>query len=128
MTTALTNGIHISVDYRYEKRFSNPEQKLFMFSYRIEIENTNDFPIRLMRRHWRIVDTAMHHREVSGDGVIGEQPVIESGEHYVYKSACDFTTDTGRMMGYYEMKNLKTGQIFHVDIPEFMLMVPHRLN
>ena len=128
MTTALTNGIHISVDHQYEQRFSNPAQNLYMFSYRIEIENTNDFPIRLMRRFWRIVDTAMHHREVTGDGVIGKQPIIESGEHYTYKSACDFTTDTGRMTGFYEMKNLSTGAIFRVDIPEFMLMVPHKLN
>lgn len=128
MTTALTHGIYISVNCQYEKRFSNPDRDLFMFSYQIEIENTNDFPIQLMRRHWRIVDTAMHHREVCGDGVIGEQPVIEPGGRYRYKSACDFTTDTGRMVGHYEMKNLASNHEFQVDIPAFMLMVPHRLN
>jgi ApaG protein len=128
MTTALTSGILISVSCRYESKFSNPAQNLYMFSYTIVIENKNDFPIQLKRRFWHITDSSTRKREVEGEGVIGEQPVIEPGKSYAYRSSCDFTTDTGRMHGSYQMQNLSTGVLFDVEIPSFVLMVPHRLN
>jgi ApaG protein len=128
MTTALTSGIRISVQCQYESRFSNPEKELFLFSYGIEIENKNEFAIQLMRRSWQITDSSTQKRVVEGEGVIGEQPVIKSGESYAYRSSCDFTTDTGQMSGTYQMKNLTSEEIFEVIIPSFMLMVPHKLN
>lgn len=128
MTTALTSGIKISVNCRYEDKFSNPLNHLFIFSYGIEIENKNSYPIQLISRHWYILDSNTKRREVEGEGVIGEQPIILAGEKYTYRSTCDFTTDTGQMCGYYWMKNTGTGQRFKVEIPEFMLMVPYRLN
>lgn len=128
MTTALTSGISITVDCSYEDRFSNPDNALFMFSYRIEIKNKNGFPIQLLRRHWHIIDSSTHSRDIEGEGVIGEQPIILPGESFSYRSSCDFTTDTGKMCGHYLMENLETNVQFKVEIPEFMLMVPHKLN
>lgn len=128
MTTALSSGVKISVNCRYESKFSNPDKNLFLFSYGIEIENTNVFPIKLLRRSWQIHDSSTRKREVEGEGVIGQQPVIESGKSYSYRSSCDFTTDTGKMYGFYQMKNMTSGEIFEVPIPAFMLIVPHRLN
>lgn len=128
MTTALTSGIAISVACSYEDKFSNPENELFMFSYRIQIENKNAFPIQLLRRHWLIIDSNTRSRQVEGEGVIGEKPIIMPGESFSYRSSCDFTTDTGKMCGHYMMENLESKETFMVDIPEFMLMVPHKLN
>ncbi len=128
MTTALTSGISISVDCSYEDRFSNPENELFMFSYKIQIENKNAFPIQLLRRHWHIIDSSTRSRQIEGEGVIGEQPIILPGQSFSYRSSCDFTTDTGKMCGHYMMENLENKEMFQVDIPEFMLMVPHKLN
>jgi ApaG protein len=128
MVTTLSSGIKISVECNFEERFSNPDNGVFLFSYDIEIENKNSFPIRLLRRHWYIWDSSTRRREVEGDGVIGIQPVIESGGRYAYKSSCDFTTDTGKMCGHYIMENLDSGNEFEVTIPSFMLMVPHKLN
>ncbi len=128
MTTALTSGIEISVDCKFESKFSNPEQGLFLFSYGIQIFNKNEFSIQLLRRQWQIIDSKAKSREVEGEGVIGEQPVILPGESYRYRSSCDFTSDTGMMCGKYTMQNLDTDEEFEVKIPEFMLMVPHRLN
>ncbi len=128
METALTSGIEISVSCQYEERFSNPENGLFMFSYEISIVNKNDFPIKLLRRHWHIVDSNTRVREVEGEGVIGQQPIILSSERYAYRSSCDFTTDTGKMHGTYLMENTLTGKRFEVEIPSFLLMVPHKLN
>lgn len=128
MTTALTSGISISVDCRFEDKFSNPTNKLFIFSYGILIENKNPFPIQLLRRYWSIVDSNMAEREVNGDGVVGEQPIINPGESYSYRSSCDFNTDTGKMSGYYIMRNLENEKLLKVAIPEFLLIVPYRLN
>lgn len=128
MTTALNSGIIISVDSRYEEKFSNPIAKLFMFSYGIRIENKNEDAIQLLSRYWKITDSNTHEREVKGEGVIGEKPIIKSGESYTYRSSCDFTTDMGKMSGYYVMRNLQTGLKFNVDIPEFSLIVPYKLN
>lgn len=128
MTTALTSGVQISVDCKYEDRFSNPDSGLFLFSYGIEIENKNPYPIQLISRHWYIADSNTQRREVEGEGVIGMQPVIQPNEKYTYRSTCDFTTDTGKMCGSYRMKNEQTGKEFTVEIPEFLLMVPYKLN
>lgn len=128
MTTALTSGILISVDSRYEERFSNPSAGLFLFSYGIHIENRNSYPIKLLSRYWKIVDSNSRIREVRGEGVIGEQPIIAPGESYSYRSSSDFKTDMGKMHGYYTMQNLESNFIFDVVIPEFILTVPYRLN
>lgn len=128
MATALTSGIVISVDCRYEQKFSNPSNRLFIFSYGIHIENKNTHPIKLLSRYWKISDSNTKKRIVEGEGVIGEQPSIEPGQTYSYRSTCDLNTDTGKMKGYYIMKNLETNDEFKVAIPEFLLMVPYRLN
>lgn len=128
METALTSGIEISVSCKYEAKFSNPENGLFMFSYNISISNKNSFPIKLLRRHWHIVDSNTHTREVEGEGVIGQQPIILPGEKYSYTSSCDFSTDTGKMHGTYLVKNTHTEEQFEVNIPSFLMIVPHRLN
>ena len=113
---------------QYEERFSNPENGVYLFSYQIRIENKNNFPIKLLKRHWYILDSLTHRREVEGEGVIGQQPLIESGEDYSYRSSCDFTSDTGKMYGTYLMENRDSGETFEVSIPSFTLMVPHKLN
>lgn len=128
MTTALNSGITISVDSRYEEKFSNPMAKLFLFSYGISIENKNKSAIQVISRYWEITDSNTHQRVVEGEGVIGEKPVINPGESYTYRSSCDLSTDMGKMKGYYVMKNLETGVSFNVEIPEFSLVVPYKLN
>lgn len=128
MTTALSSKIIISVDSRYEEKFSNPMAKLYLFSYGIRIENKSEGAIQVLRRFWKITDSNTHEREVKGEGVIGEKPIIKAGESYTYRSSCDFTTDMGKMSGQYEMRNLENDVLFNVDIPEFSLIVPYKLN
>jgi len=65
---------------------------------------------------------------VSGEGVIGEQPVIQSGEQYSYTSGCELFSELGFMKGFYTFKNLKTGKLFQVNIPIFNLVYPAKMN
>ena len=79
MVVAVTEGVKISVFSLFEERMSAAPQGSFVFSYRISIENQNDYPIQLLRRHWFITDSNGLKREIEGPGVIGEQPVIAPG-------------------------------------------------
>lgn len=128
MVTAITSGVKISVETSYQDEHSNPENAHFMFAYRITIENLTDYTVQLKRRQWFIFDSSGDQREVEGEGVVGAQPVIEPGEEHSYVSACNLNTDMGSMSGNYLMTRLADQKDFKVDIPEFELIVPYRLN
>lgn len=128
MVTAITQGIKISVETMYQDDFSDPVNEHFTFAYQITILNLSDYSIQLKRRQWFIFDSSGAQREVEGEGVIGEQPVIEPGESHTYVSGCTLTTDMGTMSGNYLMQRLVDDTSFNVDIPKFELIVPYRLN
>lgn len=81
-----------------------------------------------MRRQWFIFDSNGTVREVEGEGVVGVQPVIAPGDSYSYVSGCNLKTDIGSMKGRYLMQRSIDNGEFLVDIPEFELIVPFRLN
>jgi len=128
MVTAITQGIKISVDTVYQDEYSNPANEHFMFAYRIVIQNLSDTTIRLMHRKWLIFDSNGTQREVEGEGIVGVQPIIEPGQSYEYVSGCNLKTDIGSMKGNYQMLRLIDETAFDVDIPEFQLIVPYKLN
>ena len=128
MSSIISSGIRVSVETSYQTDVSLPTEDQFVFAYRITIENKNDFPVQLLRRHWDIIDSYGLHREVDGDGVVGMQPIIQPGEQYSYVSACNLQTDIGMMMGYYQMQNNFTQQQFKCTIPAFIMEAPFRLN
>ena len=128
MVTAITQGVKISVETSYQEDQSNPANDYFMFAYRITIENLSDYAIQLKRRQWFIFDSSGTQREVEGEGVVGLQPVIEPGENHSYVSGCQLSTEIGNMSGNYLMHRLADNNSFTVDIPEFELIVPYRLN
>lgn len=128
MVTAITQGVKISVDTIYQDEHSNPVNEHFMFAYRIHIENLTDYQIQLMRRQWFIFDSNGTVREVEGEGVVGVQPNIAPGESYSYVSGCNLKTDIGSMRGHYLMHRMIDDTDFIVEIPEFQLIVPYKLN
>jgi ApaG protein len=126
--TQVTHGIRISVETRFQNEHSVAEHRHFLFTYRITIENKSDFTVQLISRHWVIFDSSSEYSEVDGEGVVGEQPVLEPGEIFEYESACSLTTDMGKMKGTYLMERKIDKARFKVQIPEFELIVTHRLN
>lgn len=128
ITTAVTSGIKISVVTEYQSSYSSPLQEHYVFTYRIKIENNSEHTVQLLRRQWFIFDSNATIREVEGEGVIGLQPVLEPGETHEYVSGCNLKTSIGKMLGTYLMEKLIDGKQFHVEIPEFNLIVPYRLN
>jgi len=128
MTTQTTSGVKISVESTYQSEYSNPENEHFMFAYRITIENLSEYTVQLVRRHWNIYDSIGLNKQVDGDGVVGEQPVLEPGAMHQYVSGCNLKSDMGFMEGYYEMIREMDNSIFHVHIPRFNLVANYRLN
>jgi ApaG protein len=81
-----------------------------------------------MSRHWYIFDSNGAKREVEGEGVVGQQPIIEPGHTHEYVSGCNLKTDVGSMKGEYHMVRMLDNANFNVQIPEFYLIAPYRLN
>ena len=128
MVSKISGGIEVSVETFYQPDYSNPADGEFMFAYRIHIENLNKFPVRLLRRHWFIVEGNGVKREVEGEGVVGVQPSIQPGERYQYVSGCNLKTEMGKMFGSYSMENLHSKDKFEVKIPTFEMVVPFKMN
>jgi ApaG protein len=125
---AITYGVEIKVETFYQPEYSNPLLHEFMFAYRIVITNHNPFSVQLLNRHWYIFDSNAEYREVEGDGVIGQQPILLTDEDFQYVSGCQLHTELGTMHGSYQMLNLHTNKTFEVEIPKFMLQCPSICN
>ena len=128
MVTSTTRGIKISVITEYQPAYSSPMQFHYVFTYRITIENLSGQTIQLLNRHWYIHDANRLMKEVEGEGVVGQQPVLEPGESHNYVSGCNLKSGIGKMYGTYTMERVMDGKKFKVKIPEFTMFVPYKLN
>lgn len=128
MEALTTNGITVRVEPTYQEKHSQPSAWRFIFSYRILIENNSPNTVQLLRRHWFIVEGNGEVREVEGEGIVGKQPVLRPGETHQYSSWCPIRSDLGKMYGSFLMIRTDTGDAFEVDIPEFKLVAPAKLN
>ncbi len=128
MEILTTNGITVSVETQYLPAHSDPRASKFIFGYFITIENGSPHTVQLMSRRWMIHDASTTVREVKGDGVVGQQPVLQPGESYSYSSYCDLSAEIGKMQGAYLMTRTDDRSNFEVTIPEFKLIVPFKLN
>ncbi len=128
MVQQVTEGVSISVETYYQPAQSNPLSSEYLFAYRITIDNLGTVPVKLLSRHWHIFDSNGSMREVEGEGVVGQQPIILPGDNYQYVSACNLRTDMGKMYGSYQMENMYTKKMINVAIPEFQLITPFKMN
>src|SRR5437868_5363260 len=128
MISQVTKGVKVTVRTQFQSGISHPATNHFLFTYKIMIENGSEYTVQLLRREWDIFDSNGEHRTVAGDGVVGQQPVIAPHETYIYESACNLNTDMGKMKGIYQMMRIVDRETFFVEIPEFKLIAPQRLN
>lgn len=118
-------GIKVVTDYVQDQ--SEPTADRYVFAYTITITNEGDVPARLISRHWIITDANGKVQEVSGDGVVGEQPHLNPGEEFRYSSGAVLETPVGAMQGLYRME-ADNGVNFDAPIPPFTLAVPGVLH
>ena len=83
--------------------------------------------MRLLSRYWLITDGNNEQKEVHGEGVVGRQPYIGSGESFEYTSGAMLNTEVGTMEGAYQMVS-DSGECFDAFIPRFSLNNPRALH
>ncbi|SIO17814.1 Co2+/Mg2+ efflux protein ApaG [Algoriphagus halophilus] len=122
MVTAITEGIHVNVEVTYQAEFSSPHQHHYVFTYKVTIQNKSPYTVQLLRRKWEIYDAAETLKIVEGDGVVGQQPILETGESHSYVSGCNLKSGLGKMKGIYFMEKLFDGKSIEVEVPEFQMI------
>lgn len=127
MTDSQLNNITVEVETHYIEEQSFPDKNYFVFAYTITIRNMGQQSAQLLTRHWVITDSNHKVQEVRGDGVVGEQPVLEPGEQFVYTSGTMLETSVGTMKGSYLMQ-ADDGSNFDAPIEEFVLSTPRVLH
>lgn len=118
--SAITENVKVEVRPFFIEQRSNIFDQQFFFAYFVTIINNGSSHIQLLKRHWFIHDTDADDYEVDGDGVVGEQPIIEIGAYYTYNSFCILKSFEGFMEGTFRMRRAD-GSMFDVEIPKFFL-------
>lgn len=119
--------IRIIVEVNYLAEQSDEADNRFVFAYTIRITNESDSTVRLISRHWIITDANQYVQEVRGQGVVGEQPVLQPNQSFEYTSGTVLATQVGTMSGSYQMVT-EGGTTFDAPIPQFVLSVPRVLH
>jgi ApaG protein len=120
-------ALEIDVATRYLDEQSEPDEDRYVFAYTIHIRNSGTVPAQLLGRYWVITDANGLVQEVSGEGVVGEQPWLQPGEDFSYTSGAVLQTNLGMMHGRYELV-ADDGTRFEAPIPAFTLSIPRTLH
>jgi ApaG protein len=120
---AKTGDVTVRVSVSFLAEQSETQKGRWFWAYHVRIENGGRRSIQLISREWTIVDGRGGRHEVMGEGVVGEQPVIEPGGSFDYVSGCPLNTPTGYMEGRYHMI-AADGAALAVSIPRFPLTAP----
>lgn len=128
MVSQVTQGVKVSVITSFEGIYFKNQKTHYAFTYRITIVNQSKDTVQLLTRHWEIFDALNHKEVVDGAGVVGQKPVMKSGETYSYTSGCLLVAPLGTMKGFFTMINFTTSRKFDVEIPAFGLGASYILN
>ena len=127
MYSKKTRKINITVNPYFLDDQSEPDEQHFVWAYQVTIDNQGNEKVQLKNRYWKIIDSNGSEQEVKGEGVVGEQPILNPGEKFEYTSGTPLSTPSGFMGGYYEMETTE-GKIFEAIIPQFSLDSPFIKN
>jgi len=127
MYSKKTKKINITVNPYFLDDQSEPDDQHFVWAYQVTIDNQSNEKVQLKNRYWKIIDSNGSEQEVRGEGVVGEQPILNPGEKFEYTSGTPLSTPSGFMGGHYEMET-NEGKKFDAIIPQFSLDSPFIKN
>lgn len=116
----MTDKINISVKVSLIDKEKSPKDGRYYYSYTITITNNSNQWVKLISRHWIIIDSEGNKEEVIGDGVIGYYPEFEPNQSFTYTSFCPLETEWGTMEGKYQFIDTEN-RTFDIPIPRFYL-------
>ena len=122
-----TYQMTVTVRTQYLEDQSDPDHSHYVFAYAVTIKNIGTVAAQLISRHWVITDANNDVQEVRGLGVVGHQPLLQSGEQFEYTSGTTLATPQGTMRGEYFCV-AEDGEQFETVIPEFVLSLPRTLH
>ncbi len=124
MVELVTKGIKISVKTTFNGSSYRNNRLYYVFAYHITIQNNSLKTVQLRERYWNIYDSLHKIEIVTGEGVVGQTPLLSPNESYSYSSGCFLESTIGAMKGYYTMIDIDTFEEFKVYIPTFQLITP----
>ncbi len=107
----------------YQPDVQTPPDRPHCFAYFISIHNGTELAVTIHGRKWVVTNEQGEVIAVEGDGVVGQHPLIESGEKFSYDSFHLLDTDTAGAEGSYIGVNAK-GEKVLTRIPKFTMTVP----
>ena len=128
MSNAISLGIVIKVKTWFRDDLSTDTSSSFIHNYQIRIINKMQSPVQLISREWNVRHLIHGGSHVSGEGVIGQQPILLPNESFEYISGCELISSIGSMKGKFHFKNLDSNTLFEVEIPQFFMFYPPLLN
>ncbi|GAL19543.1 ApaG protein [Vibrio maritimus] len=118
-----TPCVKCQVHTKYVEEQSDPDNNRYVFAYIITIKNLSQETVQLISRRWLITDANGKQLTVEGEGVVGQQPVIEKNDEYTYTSGTAIETPLGVMQGHYIMLD-EAGKEFIAEIEPFASQSP----
>ncbi|MFD2256955.1 ApaG domain [Luteolibacter algae] len=116
-------GLRVKVDdVIYMPSLDAPPERPHPFVYFISIFNNSPQPVTIRGRKWVVVEDERDTTVVEGDGVVGQYPLIEAGQHFSYNSY-HVVGKAARVSGAF-FAELENGELVYVRIPEFRLEIP----
>lgn len=122
-----TAQVRVTVFPEFLPDRSEINRGIYAHAYRVVIENIGTDTIQLLNRHWKVTSGGRQIADVKGEGVIGEQPVLQGGESFEYQSWTIVKDAVGAMLGSYTFVS-ERGDFFDVVVPEFPLIYLDRLT
>ena len=117
----ITNNIEVCVVPEFDPAQSRVEDSIFTYSYTVTMRNIGETSAQLVNRHWMVLSAERQIADVKGEGVVGEQPVLDPNHEYTYKSWTTVLDPVGAMLGNFTFCS-EEGEFFDVVIPRFELI------
>jgi ApaG protein len=116
-------GLWVSVDeVAYQPEAETPPDRPHCFVYHITIHNDSDRTVTIKGRKWVVKSSEGDITAVEGDGVVGQRPTIEPGEHFNYNSYHLLDTMWAVAEGSYLGLD-EQGEAVFTRIPSFRMVV-----
>ena len=118
------HGLRVNLDQLvYQDGVLTPPDTPHCFAYYITILNEGQETVAVRGRKWVVTESNGEVIAVEGDGLVGEFPALEPGEHFSYNSYHMIRSSRAIAQGSY-LGITANGEPVVVGIPSFELVVP----
>ena len=129
VTTTFDDDVSVRVEATSAFRGTTTQQgqPMFVYQYRVRISNEGTSAVRLLGRAWTIenADGSEHASVPRGSpGVVGQTPVLESGQAFEYASGTTFSQPGGSISGCFQFVRVADQAKFDVEVAPFVCRPP----